>query len=267
MEKNLIRYRRLGWAGVELQYNDQTLIIDYIRDPSPLIPLRGPDEPFPSSSQPGKAVGALLTHLHPDHADPGAIAQAILQGAPVYRPVKAVGDQLDLKLTQHAEEQFAEHDLATEFVSKWEERSAGPFRVYSVPAVDGFGDEQISWIVEFGNRRIIHAGDTIFHGYWWRIADKYGPFDVAFLPINGAVVEFPFLQPSSELNAIMDPEEAAIAAHILKAKAVVPIHYQSLHNPPAYVETPNAIERLSDKLSEFDIQTRAIEPGVWVELE
>ncbi|WP_316846815.1 MBL fold metallo-hydrolase [Pedobacter psychrodurus] len=266
MKKDIIRFRRLGWAGVELQYNDQTLLIDYIRDTSPLMPLRGPDEPFPPSSQPRSAVGALLTHLHADHADPGAVAAAIQDGSPVYRPAKAEGVPADLELTLHAEKQFEKYKLATEIVGEWEERSVGPFRLFSAPAVDGFGDRQISWIVEFGDRRIIHAGDTMFHGYWWRIANKYGPFDIAFLPINGPIVEFPFLQPSSSLAAVMTPEQAAVAANLLSAKAVVPIHYQALHKPPMYTETPNPTMRLTEKLISLNIQAIVIEPGVWVDL-
>ena len=267
MKKTLTRLRRLGWAGVEIEYDHQTLLIDYIRDTSPLVPLRSADEPFPPSSQPGAAAGALLTHLHADHADPGAIARALRKGAPVFRPLAATGVEADLELTRHAETQFVNYQLATEIVGDWEERSIGPFRVSSAPAVDGFGDRQISWVVEFGKQRIIHAGDTLFHGYWWRIANKFGPFDLAFLPINGPVVEFPFLQPPSPLEAVMRPEEAVVAAQILKAKAVVPIHYQSLHKPPIYTETPNAIERLSDKLNSLGIRAMLLVPGAWFELD
>lgn len=267
MKKTLLKLRRLGWAGVEIEYDNQTLLIDYIQDTSPLVPLRGPNEPFPQSSQPGAAAGALLTHLHADHADPGAIAQALRKGAPVFRPVAATGVEADLELTRHAETQFAKYGLATEIVGDWEERSVGPFRVSSVPAVDGFGDRQISWVVECGGHRIIHAGDTMFHGFWWRIANKFGPFDVAFLPVNGPVVEFPFLQPPSTLEAVMTPEEAAVAAHILQTKSVVPIHYHSLHKPPIYIETPHATERLSNKLSGLGIRAMILEPGEWFGLD
>ncbi len=267
MKKTLVRLRRLGWAGVEIEYDKQTLLIDYIRNTSPLVPLRSADEPFPQSSQPRAAAGALLTHLHADHADPGAIALALRKGAPVFRPLAATGVEADLELTRHAETQFANYELATQVVGDWEEHSIGPFLASSVPAVNGFGDQQISWVVKFGKHRIIHAGDTMFHGYWWRIANKFGPFDVAFLPINGPVVEFPLLQPPSPLEAVMGPKEAAVAAQILKAKSVVPIHYRSLHKPPIYTETSNATQRLSDKLSSLGIRAMLIEPGEWFELD
>ena len=267
MEKPFIRLRRLGWAGVEIEYNNQTLLIDYIRNTSPLVPLRSAEEPFPQSSRPGAAAGALLTHLHADHADPGALSLALHTDAPVFRPAAATGEGADLELTLHAESQFTNYPLATEVVGDWKEGNIGPFRVFSVPAVDGFGDRQISWVVEVGNHRIFHAGDTLFHGYWWRIANRFGPIDLAFLPINGAVVEFPSLQPASPLEAVMNPEEAAVAARILQAKLVVPIHYQSLHKPPIYVETPNATQRLSERLNIFGIRVMRAEPGEWFELD
>lgn len=258
--------RRLGWAGVEIECAGETLVIDYVQDTSPLAPLRSPDEPFPPSIRPGTTAVALLTHLHADHADPGAIAVALRNGAPVFRPAPASGNGADLALTAHAETQFAAHSLATEVIDVWEQRSIGPFQLYSAPAVDGFGDPQLSWIVECGGRRIIHAGDTLFHGYWWRIANKFAPFNIAFLPVNGPVVTFPFLQPPSPLEAVMTPEEAAVAAHILQARLVVPIHYGSLHKPPIYIETPHPVERLRDKANSLGIRVMSHEPGDWFNL-
>lgn len=262
----MIRMRRLGWAGVEIESDDQTLVIDYIQDTSPLVQLRSPDEPFPGVSRPGGTSVALVTHLHADHADPDAMEKALQNNAPVFRPAPATGTEADLALTLHAEKKFAEYKLATEIIEAWEEREIGAFRIFSAPAVDGFGDPQLSWIVECGGHRIIHAGDTLFHGYWWRIVNKSGPFDVAFLPVNGPVVDFPLLQPSSTLEAVMTPEEAAVAAHILQAKFVVPIHYGSLHKPPMYIETPNPTERLGHKLKTLGIRMVLAEPGEWFEL-
>jgi L-ascorbate metabolism protein UlaG (beta-lactamase superfamily) len=33
--------------------------------------------------------------------------------------------------------------------------------VTAVPAVDGFGDPQVSWVIDGGGRKIIHRGDTL----------------------------------------------------------------------------------------------------------
>ena len=262
-----MRMRRLGWAGVEIDCGGETLVIDYVQDTAPMAPvLRSPDEPFPPSSRPGGASAALLTHLHADHADADALAVALRAGAPVFRPEPATGPEDDVELTSIGEAKFTRHALATDIVGVWEERRMGPFRVFSAPAVDGFGDPQHSWVVECGGRRIIHAGDTLFHGSWWRIAHRFGPFDVAFLPINAPVCEWPHLQPPSPIEATMTPEEAAVAAHIMHAKSVVPIHYGSLNKAMFYVETPRPIERLRAKSEEYGIRAEPREPGLWFEV-
>ncbi len=63
----------------------------------------------------------------------------------------------------------------------------------------------------------------------------------------------------------MSPEEAAVAANILAAKTLVPIHYGSLNKPPLYVETERPTERLRDKSQEFGILAESREPGEWFE--
>ncbi|WP_250124887.1 MBL fold metallo-hydrolase [Chroococcidiopsis sp. CCMEE 29] len=263
-----MRLRRLGWAGVEIECDGETLVIDYVQDKSPMAPLlRSSEEPFPAASNRGNATAALLTHLHADHADPDALADILREGAPVFRPEPATGDKDDLKMTSIAELKFTRNNLAVEIVGIWEEHQVGPFQIFSAPAVDGFGDPQYSWIVECGGRRIIHAGDTLFHGFWWRIAHRFRHFNVAFLPINAPVCDLPHLQPPSPLEATLTPEEAAIAAYIIHAEAVVPIHYASLNKAGAYVETLHPVERLQSKSREFQIRATTWEPGTWFELE
>lgn len=262
-----MQMRRLGWAGVEIECDDQTLVIDYVQDKSPMARLlRGPDEPFPPASRLHGTTVALLTHLHADHADPDALAMALCKGAPVFRPEPAGGSKDDVELTSIAETKFTHNKLRAEIVNVWQERSVGPFRVFSTPAVDGFGDPQHSWVVECGGHRIIHAGDTLFHGSWWRIAHRFGNFDIAFLPVNAPVCKWPHLQPPSPVEATLTPEEAAVAAHIMHANSVVPIHYGSLNKAEIYVETPDAIERLQNKSREFGIRATIQEPGTWFDL-
>lgn len=64
----------------------------------------------------------------------------------------------------------------------WEPQLLGDFTATPVPASDGYGDTQVSWVVSAGGRRIFHGGDTQWHGNWWRIGRQFGPFDAAFLP-------------------------------------------------------------------------------------
>ena len=89
-----MKFRHLGWAGVEIEHDGQTLLIDCIKDSFPLIPAEAVVSPSPR----GASV-ALVTHLHSDHADPATIAAALAEGAPVFRPEPNPGSGDDLKLT------------------------------------------------------------------------------------------------------------------------------------------------------------------------
>ena len=262
-----MKYRRLGWAGVELECGGETLVIDYVQDKTPLAPvLRRSDEPFPEASNLGNSTGALLTHLHADHADADAIAQAIRHGGLVLRPEAVGGTDADRELSAFGEAKFAGKELSVQIVGNWTDRNIGPFRMSTVPAVDGFGDPQVSWVVECDKWRIIHAGDTLFHGAWWKIANHFEEFDIAFLPINAPVCVWPHLQPPSPLEAVMNPEQAVVAASILRAKRIVPIHYGSLNKSGVYTETAHPVERLLAIAGEYHLQVQILEPGVWAEL-
>ena len=43
---------------------------------------------------------------------------------------------------------------------------------------------------------------------WWDFAVHHGPIDVACLPANGAVINYPKFQPAAEVGAVMGPAEA-----------------------------------------------------------
>ncbi|WP_431981450.1 MBL fold metallo-hydrolase [Streptomyces qinglanensis] len=219
-----MRVRRLGWAGLEIEAGGERLVIDYVRDLSPLFTGWKPGEWLAAPS--GEVAAALVTHLHRDHTDAPALADVLTPGAPVLRPAPGHGDDVDNMTTLLAESELTEHRLAVEVVDAWSTRDIGPFRATAVPAVDGLGDPQLNWVVEADGQRIFHGGDTMFHGYWWLIARRFSPFDAVFLPANGAVVDAPHLQPPSPEPAALDPRQAAAAAEILDARYAVPIHYE-----------------------------------------
>ncbi|WP_406637080.1 MBL fold metallo-hydrolase [Amycolatopsis sp. WGS_07] len=220
-----MRTRRLGWAGLEIEAGGERLVIDYARDLSPLFTGWKSGDGLLAPS--GKVTAALVTHLHRDHTDAAALADVLEPGAPVLRPAPGHGDDVDHVITLPAEQELVLQRLAAEVVEPWATREIGPFRVTAVPAVDGLGDPQLSWVVEAEGQRVFHGGDTMFHGFWWLIARRFSPIDAAFLPANGAVVDAPHLQPPSPLPAAMDPKQAAAAAEILDARYAVPMHYEA----------------------------------------
>ena len=137
----------------------------------------------------------------------------------------------------------------------------GDFTATAVPAVDGYGDPQVSWVVSAGGRRIIHCGDTLWHGAWWQIGRQYGPFDAAFLPINGA--RFGWRKPVSDIPAVLTPEQAVAAAQVLGARLIVPIHY-GVVGAEGYAETAHPEEELREAARRRHQDVEIVHPGDWI---
>lgn len=255
-----MRIRRLGWAGIELTSADTTLVVDLIESFGAFEPLlTGPRAPLPRPSR--LADAALVTHLHEDHTDAAAIVAALRGPGPVLRPHAVPVFGTDAVGTEVAEKGLLDHELETDSLSPWDAREIGPFSITALPAVDGFGDPQLSWLIEADRQRILHAGDTIFHGSWWSIALRCGPIDVAFLPINGAVCSFPHRQPPSPFAAAMDPRQAAVAGQILGAGTVVPMHYDGVHVPPFYVQVEDPSGTFAREAAALGVTVETLAPG------
>jgi L-ascorbate metabolism protein UlaG (beta-lactamase superfamily) len=257
-----VELRRLAWAGLEIRAADQVAVIDLVDD---FAGLHGggdpPSEEIPAPPPVGSVDLALLTHMHRDHADIAALELALRDGAPVLRPTSATGSGEETAFVEGTETALVESGLEAKVLDPWQTLTMGPFEITALPAVDGFGDPQVSWVVAAEGRRILHAGDTLFHGWWWLAANRCGPFDVAFLPAGGAIVDLAPRQPPSPLPAGMDPVQAAAAAKLLGADLVVPIHYGPLHETPNYVQANDPAGSLEAAARELGVGARVLRPG------
>lgn len=240
-----LRVQKLTWAGVRLQLDSGSLFLDPLINKGvwgdglkdPMIPVGG-------------ASGdrfVLVTHRHPDHCDPQAIRQALgNDGTLVYASETGIPNVPGVKMRAAA---------------MYEPVLLGDFTATAVPAVDGYGDPQVSWIVTAGGRRIIHCGDTLWHGAWWHIGRQYGPFDAAFLPINGA--KFSWRKPVTDVPAVMTAEQAVAAAVVVGARLVVPIHY-GVVGAEGYAEDLHAVDELRRFASQRHVGIEILKPGDWV---
>src|SRR3954470_9391694 len=188
-----MKITRLGWAGLELEAaNGELAVIDLLTSMDAMRERMGEAHtPLPAPSRAGEATIALVTHLHPDHTDADAIAAALGPKGLLLRPVADTGAFLEIAGELDAERRLVELGVRQRVVNVWETVEVGAFRATAVPAVDGFGDVQVSWVVEADGTRIYHAGDTLFHGAWWRARMRLGEIDCAFLPVNGPRVALP----------------------------------------------------------------------------
>lgn len=259
-----MKIRRLSWAGLEVTASGGgSLVIDHAHDSSPLLKEFWPGEPVAPDHVP--ALAALVTHLHEDHTDVAAVSATVSPGGLVLRPAPFAGTDAENVFTVDAEAALANSDLDVRVVAEWETVQVGPFTVTAVPAIDGLGDPQLNWVVEADGQRVLHGGDTLFHGYWWLIAGRLGPIDVAALPINGAVVDLPHLQPRSTQAACMGPSDAVQAAVSLGATTLVPIHYGVVW-PGMYDEDDQPVAHAQEAAQQVGQHLVVLEPGQSLEV-
>lgn len=104
------------------------------------------------------------------------------------------------------------------------------------------GGEACGFVLEFENgTRVYHAGDTTVHSDMKLIGEIYQP-RIATLPIGDLYT--------------MSPLEASVAARMIGAGTVVPVHHSTF---PALTGTPAALrERLRDR---SDIEVVELQPG------
>jgi len=102
--------------------------------------------------------------------------------------------------------------------------------------------EPCGFVVEFENgTRVYHAGDTAVHSDMKLIGEIYQP-RIAALPIGDLYT--------------MSPVEASVAARMIGARTVIPIHHSTF---PALTGTPAALrEKLKDR---SDIEVLELRPG------
>ena len=222
--------RRLGWAGVEVRLAETRLLIDALINVEALEPVLGPPK------RPLPAVGldanthALISHLHPDHYDRDLLTR--VEGT--------VGCHAKVART------IIEDGIEPVTQELGQPRQIGDLTVTPVHSLDwrGTDSDQVAWVVEGAGKRIIHCGDTMWHGNWWQIARDHGPFDVAFLPVNGVIARFEGYE--ANVPVTLSPEQAIEAAAALNAAAACAIHYELFNNPPAYIEQDNIRSRFSE---------------------
>ncbi len=207
----------------------------------------------------------LLTHLHRDHADAGAIGRHLDPAGAVYLPRQPEPDAFAEAGTAAQRQALSEAGVTLVEVDPGFAADVGPFSIAAVTASDASGDEQVSWVVRAGGKTIVHGGDTMWHGSWWKTAKRHGPIDAAFLPINGAVINFPWTQPPASSPATLTPAQAVDAAAALGTQ-LVPIHYGDFAHPDYYRVAPEPERAAASAAAERGVEVAIVEPGDYVEL-
>lgn len=263
-----MRLRRLGWAGVEIESGGETLVIDHLIDPGLLKHFMTDERDELIEPDSGSASAALVTHLHRDHTDVEAIDRALTPAGLILRPPRAREfDEHDEITTGESETALAGSGRDVRELTAGDSLTIGPFKATATFASDGLGSPQVSWVVEAEGVSVYHAGDTVWHGAWWRAALRHGAFDVAFLPANGVELAYPHLQPPAITPGVMTPEQSVDAAAALRTRRLVPIHFnRTFEHPEYYRPVRDAAERIEAAAAEREVSVELVEPGEWIEV-
>ena len=158
--------------------------------------------PWVAPEHMGELDLVLITHEHPDHADPQALdrldkrALVVVATAALAARVRGLG--------------FA----AVERLSPWQSLSHRGLEISAVPALHDI--YEVGYVLRADAQRIYFAGDSALHRDLPSIAERFAP-TTAILPVDGTRLR-------GEPRLVMNPTDAVQAVQVLKPRLVVTSH-------------------------------------------
>ncbi|CAM2967822.1 metal-dependent hydrolase [Salinicoccus roseus] len=194
-----------GHSIIQLENNDTKVIVDPFINGNELTDLDAGEV---------KADYILLTHGHNDHVG-DTVEIAKNNDATVVAPVELAGylegqglETIGMNIGGRKSFEFGSIKFVHAFHSSSFTDDDGKVHYTGMPT---------GIIIEAGEKKIYHAGDTGIFGDMKLISDLNGPFDVAFVPIGD--------------HFTMGIEDAAYATdELIRPKVAVPVHYDTF--PP-----------------------------------
>lgn len=244
--------QRLPWAGVLLETNNFTLAIDPLAN-DPTTSDAALKTRHWGACENIVADVVLITHTRGDHYDVEILRKVLKPDGVVV-------------CAKESEAKIQKDGFQTRGLGGYEITALGPFDVTALPAVDGLGEPRISFFIELDAIRMIHCGDTLWHGYWYKWATDYGPLTVTFVPISGALIDVPGVS-ATNVPAVMTPSQATAAADVLCAQLVIPTHYGRAAHPKGFEEQPNALEEFEREARHRNLNYRVLDLGEEIELD
>lgn len=215
----------LGQSGFLLQWNGRHLLFDPYLSDSLTNKYANTDKPHVRMTERVIAPEQLnfidlvtSSHNHTDHLD-----------AETLRPLFAHNPALRL-IVPAANLAFAEERLAMAHerlipLDASDHFTHAGFEVHALPAAHNELDQDqhsrfkyLGYVALFGSFAVYHSGDTLRYPMMNSWLVEF-PIDLALLPINGN-------QPERRVAGNLDGREAAELAKEMKARLVVPCHYE-----------------------------------------
>jgi N-acyl-phosphatidylethanolamine-hydrolysing phospholipase D len=158
----------------------------------------------------------VISHDHYDHLDLATVERL----ARVHKPKFFVPLGLKPLLADHGATDVVEMDW-------WDAKEFKGLTFVCTPAQHssgrGFSDQNLrlwsSWVVSSPDRRFFFAGDTGYMPSMKEIGRRYGPFDLAAIPIGG------YSAYEGHHPNHVNPEEALQLFEDLQGRLMVPVHW------------------------------------------
>lgn len=232
----------LGQSGFLLQWQGRHLLLDPYLSDSLTEKYRHTDKPHVRMTRRVVAPDRLdfidvvtSSHNHTDHLDAQTLLP-ILHANPNVTIVVGAANQA------FAAERLGLPPERLVAIDAFASVEAGPFRLTAVPAAhEALARDEagrylfLGFVVHFGEDALFHSGDTVAYpeqATWVNQALSGRSLDVALLPINGRA-------PERRVAGNLDGPEAARLARALRARLVIPCHYEmftfNTASPTAFV--------------------------------
>jgi L-ascorbate metabolism protein UlaG (beta-lactamase superfamily) len=181
----------------------------------------------------------LVTHNHKDHYDKQAMEQLNKNALVVLPEDKMVNKVKGLGYSN------------VKTIKPWQEITEENISINAVPAKHPA--YQVGYIIKGEETTFYFAGDTLSIPEFSSMAERFN-IDVALLPIGG--LKMFFIKPS-----VMGPEDAARAAKTLKAKVLIPIHYDLNIKSMAKLmvsQTSGSLDKLKEAMQDIKCEAELV---------
>jgi L-ascorbate 6-phosphate lactonase len=241
--ENSISIKPLGQTGFKFTFDRLVVYIDpYLTDSVAEVEGTALRRMVPSPIGPEQVKDAdliLITHIHQDHCD-AATLLPINQASPKCNII--CPNEVSIFLVKLG----IKSEKITVAGSDWITIN-DKVKILPVPAAhpviekdtDNFY-RSVSYIIEYGTRRIYHAGDTSADDELIRILKEVGDIEVAFLPVN----EKNYFREKQRIIGNMSVREAFEMATELGVRTFVPTHWDLFAPNSVYREEIELLYRL-----------------------